>query len=95
MIEKDKKVTIHLVSDSTGETVSRAFDAVISQFPRTEKKVIQWNLVRSENKIGKIIKKLKNQKSIVIFTLLDNNHRSQIEQGCLLTKTPFIVIGLV
>ena len=37
MIEKDKKVTIHLVSDSTGETVSRAFDAVISQFPRTEK----------------------------------------------------------
>ena len=63
---KENKVEIHLISDSTGETVSRALEAVISQFPQVNKKVYQWNLVKYNKEIENILKNVKEQKSIVI-----------------------------
>ncbi len=87
---KENKVEIHLISDSTGETVSRALEAVISQFPQVNKKVYQWNLVKYNKEIENILKNVKEQKSIVIYTLLNNNLRNKLEEGCISQKIPFI-----
>ena len=53
--EKQKEITIHFVSDSTGETIDAAVVAVMAQFPEVKKKEYFWPMVRSKEQIQKIL----------------------------------------
>ena len=65
---------IYLISDSTGETLDRIFLALKAQFSNIKYKVHSYSFTRTENQIIQILNMAKkNQNSIILYTIVDNN----------------------
>jgi regulator of PEP synthase PpsR (kinase-PPPase family) len=85
-----KIVNIHLVSDSTGETLGSISRAVLSQFKDVESQEHMWTLVRTERQIKTIIDELKEYPGIVLYTILDKTLLEFLIKGCKENKIPCI-----
>ena len=57
--KKKKEINIHLVSDSTGETIENTVAATISQFPDVTRREYFWPMTRTEDQIRDITENLK------------------------------------
>ena len=70
----NKVYQVYQVSDSTGETLDRIFEALKAQFSNFECKTIHYSFTRTKNQIDKIISKAKSEKNVIIlYTIVDNN----------------------
>ena len=49
--KQSKEINIHLVSDSTGETIENTVAATISQFPDVKRNEFFWPMTRTEDQI--------------------------------------------
>lgn len=67
------KVKLHLISDSTGETLGAISRAVISQFKNVEVEEYMWSLVRTKSKMQEAIQLIKEKPGIVLYTILDQD----------------------
>ena len=56
-----KEINIHLVSDSTGETIENTVSATISQFPDVDRKEFLWPMTRTEKQIKDIAENFKEE----------------------------------
>jgi [pyruvate, water dikinase]-phosphate phosphotransferase / [pyruvate, water dikinase] kinase len=77
-----KKFHLHLISDSTGETVSSVARASLVQFDNVEAEEHVWSLVRTQGQLEKIIANLDTYPGLVMFTLVDPNLREILRQAC-------------
>ena len=86
---------IYLISDSTGETLDRIFLALKAQFLNIEYKVHSYSFTRTENQILKILEDAKkNQNSIILYTIVDNNLAKYLANESEKKKIPcFGVLG--
>lgn len=66
-----KKINLHLISDSTGETLGAISRAVISQFNNVEVEEYMWCLIRTKQKLTEVIKNIKKNSGIVLYTILN------------------------
>jgi len=87
-----KKFHLHLVSDSTGETVSSVARAALAQFEHIEAEEHIWPLVRSKGQLEKIIAALAQFPGVVMFTLVDADMREQLRQAAAKHGLPCIPI---
>ena len=87
-----KKIHIHLISDSTGETVSTVARSAGAHFKNFDTIEHNWVLVRSIEQINKILEEIKENKGLVIFTLIDKNIRKSLEAGCKRIGVPAVPI---
>ena len=83
---------IHLVSDSTGETVTLVARACLAQFDHVILEEHLWSLVRSAEKVQEIIAAVEEQGGIIIYTLVDQNIRLLLEAGCAPVQIPCIPV---
>ena len=88
--KQKKQINIHLVSDSTGETIENTVSATISQFPDVNRKEFFWPMTRTENQIKDITESLKKNPGIVIFSIVDDNNRALLENNCKKMNIPYI-----
>ena len=65
--EETKIITIHFVSDSTGETIDNAVSATISQFPDLKKKEFFWPMVRSKDQVEEILENTEKNPGLIVF----------------------------
>ena len=77
-----KKLNIHLISDSTGETLGAISRAIISQFEDLEVEEFIWPLTRSENQIEKIKESIAKNPGIVLYTILKDDLISNLKNYC-------------
>lgn len=77
-----KNFHLHLVSDSTGETVASVARACLSQFDKVEAQEHVWSLIRTQGQLEKMIASLDTYPGIVMFTLLDSDMRETLRQAC-------------
>lgn len=77
-----KQFHLHLVSDSTGETVASVARASLAQFDTVEAVEHVWSLVRTKGQLEKVIAALDSQPGVVMFTLVDAEMRDQLRQAC-------------
>jgi len=87
-----KHFHLHLVSDATGETVNLVARATLEQFDNIEQTEHVWNMVRSEGQIRDIIEGVKENPGFVLYTLVDNEMRTMLENSCRELKVPCIPI---
>ena len=73
---------LHLVSDSTGETLIAVSRAVTSQYPGISAIEHVHPLVRAQNQMDRIISSLEDSPGIVLYTLVDQNLAKQLEKAC-------------
>jgi len=87
-----RRVQIHLVSDSTGETVTLVGRACLIQFDHIEPEEHLWAMVRTEQKVQEILAELREKGGVVIYTLVDQSIRHLLEEGCADLQIPCIPV---
>jgi regulator of PEP synthase PpsR (kinase-PPPase family) len=81
---------LHLVSDSSGETVTNIARACLVQYENVEVTEHFWWLVRTTGQMNRVIEGIKNAPGLVVFTLLDNGVRALLEQACRDLRVPHV-----
>ena len=79
---------IHLVSDSTGETVHQVARAALAQFPDVQISEHIWTLVRSPAHVETIASALNRNPGILLYSVVDPEIRKSIEKLCIENNTP-------
>ena len=83
---------IHLVSDSTGDTVHSVARACLVQFDGAQAIEHIWSMVRTRSQIDRIIAAVEANRGLVLFTLVNNALRSALEEGCRRLQVPAIPV---
>ena len=81
---------VHLVSDSTGETLNAMAKAVIARFDGVIPIEHIYALVRSPKQMERVLEEVAGAPGVVLHTLVDRELREQLEEGCRQLKTPQI-----
>ncbi len=82
---------LHLLSDSTGETLENIAKAALSQFDNAEDVVKHfWPMVRSESHLERILADVAANPGLVLFTLVNRDTRRKLEQRCRALNLPAI-----
>lgn len=87
-----KQFELHLVSDSTGETVSSVARAATVQFDDIEPREHIWSLVRTKGQLDKVIAGIKANPGVVMYTLVDKDLRDELKAECLKLGVPCIPV---
>ena len=73
---------IHLVSDSTGETVHQITRACVAQFSNVRTTEHVWTLVRSLNHAEAVFAGIERNPGILLMSVVDEELREEFERRC-------------
>ncbi len=73
---------VHLVSDSTGETLNAMARAVCARFDDVLPIEHIYALVRSTRQLERVLAEIAGAPGVVLHTIVDPELRSQLEDGC-------------
>jgi len=73
---------LHLISDSTGETLISAGRAAAAQFRGSNAIEHVYPLIRSKKQIKALIDALDREPGIVLYTIVDQDLAALVETGC-------------
>ena len=82
------RLHLHLLSDSTGETLETLAKAALAQFDDVESMKHFWPMVRSEGHLQRIMGDIGKNPGLVLFTLANNNLRRKLEDMCAAAGLP-------
>lgn len=83
---------VHLVSDSTGETLTNVMKASITQFDHVEPIEHLYALVRSQRRMKRVLDAIEAAPGIVLYTMLDNELRGVLETFCREINAPCVPV---
>lgn len=84
---------LHLISDSTGETVQSVSRACLVQFEKTATPIEHlWTLVRTEKQAEKVIAGIERHPGLVLFTVVAEDIRNQLQASCRRLKVPCVSV---
>jgi regulator of PEP synthase PpsR (kinase-PPPase family) len=83
---------LHLVSDSTGETVHSVARACLVQFDGAEAVEHVWSMVRTRGQIERVIAGVEANRGVVLFTLVSETLRQLLQEGCRRIQVPVIPV---
>jgi [pyruvate, water dikinase]-phosphate phosphotransferase / [pyruvate, water dikinase] kinase len=87
-----KAFHIHLVSDSTGETVHNVVRACLVQFEGIDIVEHMWPLVRTKGQLDKALEGVAKQPGLVLFTVVDKTLRTALTNGLRKLKVPHTAV---
>jgi regulator of PEP synthase PpsR (kinase-PPPase family) len=83
---------LHLVSDSTGETVHALARACLAQFEETEAIEHIWSMVRTRAQIERVIAGVDANPGVVLYTLVNEQLRKPLQECCRRLNVPAIPV---
>ncbi|KZD25990.1 pyruvate, water dikinase regulatory protein [Tardiphaga robiniae] len=87
---------LHLVSDSTGETLITVARAVAAQYANVTPVEHVYPLVRSQKQLDRVLSEIEEAPGIVLFTLLEKDLVGRLEAKCQEINSPSLsIIGPV
>jgi len=87
-----KQAHIHLVSDSTGETVSSVARAAAAQFENIRAQEHVWSLVRTRAQMERVVAQIGAYPGPVLYTIVDPKLREYLKAECLKLEIPCIPV---
>jgi regulator of PEP synthase PpsR (kinase-PPPase family) len=76
------RLHLHLLSDSTGETLETIAKAALAQFEGVETIRHFWPMIRSGANLERILEEIAQNPGLVLFTLVNAETRRTLEQRC-------------
>src|SRR3546814_4374855 len=73
---------LHLLSDSTGETLEVVAKACLAQFDGVDVLRHFWPMVRSEGHLDRVLDDIERRPGLVLYTLVNSNIRRELERKC-------------
>ncbi|MEO0818755.1 MAG: pyruvate, water dikinase regulatory protein [Pseudomonadota bacterium] len=83
---------VHLVSDSTGETLNAVMRAAAAQFERVQPLEHNYYLVRSAKQLARVLSEIKAAPGVVWYTISDEQLRLTLEHECRAAGLPTLAI---
>jgi [pyruvate, water dikinase]-phosphate phosphotransferase / [pyruvate, water dikinase] kinase len=83
---------LHLVSDSTGETLIAASRAAAAQYQGVASIEHVYPLVRTPAQLDRVIAEIEDAPGIVLFTLVDSELSKRLEEGCTASSSPCLSV---
>jgi regulator of PEP synthase PpsR (kinase-PPPase family) len=77
-----RSINLHLVSDSTGETLNSIARATLARFEDHHVIHHRWSLIRSRLQLDRVLEGLQHEPGPVLFTLVDRSLRHALEEIC-------------
>jgi regulator of PEP synthase PpsR (kinase-PPPase family) len=77
-----RPINLHLVSDSTGETLNSIARATLARFEDHHVIHHRWSLIRSRLQLDRVLEGLEHEPGPVFFTLVDRSLRHTLEEAC-------------
>jgi [pyruvate, water dikinase]-phosphate phosphotransferase / [pyruvate, water dikinase] kinase len=87
-----KRFHLHLVSDSTGETLEAVAKACLSQFEQAEPIKHFWPMIRSERQVDRVLDEIVQRPGLVLFTLVNTAIRDRLHARCITLGMPAISV---
>ena len=78
----DQKFHLHLVSDSTGETLNAMVNAALAQFENVDVHIHSYALVRSEHQLSRALDHIATAPGLVFFTLANRALNQRLAARC-------------
>ena len=85
-------LTLHLVSDSTGETLKAVSSAAAAQFSELRYQQKIYPMVRTVTQLERVFKNIKDEKGVVFCTLVEEEVREKLEQFCKKEKILYLPV---
>ena len=76
------RLHLHLVSDSTGETLEMIAKAALARFEDADVVRHFWPMVRSQQHLDRIMPTLQDNPGLVLYTLVNDDTRARLEDRC-------------
>lgn len=86
----DSQLHLHLISDSTGETLESVAKASLARFEGVEAAKHFWPMVRSEGHLDRVMEEVAKKPGLVIYTLVDGAVRDRLERRCATLGLPMV-----
>jgi [pyruvate, water dikinase]-phosphate phosphotransferase / [pyruvate, water dikinase] kinase len=86
------RLHVHLISDSTGETLENLAKAAIAQFDDVEVVRHFWPMVRSEAHLDRIMAEVKASPGLILFTLVNVELRASVERRTAALDLPAVAV---
>ncbi|MCR6644871.1 MAG: kinase/pyrophosphorylase [Terricaulis sp.] len=83
---------VHLVSDSTGETLAGVMRATCAQFDDILPIEHSYFLVRSARQLERVMREIEAAPGVVMFTLSNMDHRAMLERRCAEAGMPCVAV---
>lgn len=83
---------LHLVSDSTGETLNTVAKAAAAQYSSFRPIAHIYALVRTPSQLNRALREIEEQPGIVLFTLINPDLRRHLETHCSSLNVPCVSI---
>ncbi len=87
-----KRFHLHLVSDSTGETLEAVAKACLAQFENAEAIKHFWPMIRSERQLDKVIEAILEKPGLVLFTLVNSLSRDRLQARLSALRMPAVSV---
>ena len=79
---------LHLVSDSTGETLTTIAKAASVQYPQIKAIEHVYPLVRTERQLDRVLQEVQSAPGVVLYTIVDRDLTSSLEKRCRELQVP-------
>src|SRR5262249_51685458 len=80
--QQNPNLNLHLISDSTGETLNHVARACMAQFEGAKLTQHVWSLIRSERQMNMVCEALDKAPGVVLYTLIEDSLREQLVTHC-------------
>lgn len=91
-LAKMTQVNLHLLSDSTGETLEMIAKAALAQFDDTDVVRHFWPMVRSQQHLDRILGEITSKPGLVLYTLVNEKTRAALEEQCTARAMPAVPV---
>lgn len=86
------RLHLHLISDSTGETLETIAKAALAQFEGAEVNRHFWPMVRSLQHLDRIMADIAANPGLVFYTLVNADIRARLEERCRAMGLPIVSV---
>ncbi|WP_428377798.1 pyruvate, water dikinase regulatory protein [Lichenicoccus sp.] len=78
----EHRISLHLVSDATGETLNAIARASVAQFQHTHVVYHRWNLIRTRLHLHRVLQGIEADPGPVLSSVIDQKLRSALDLAC-------------
>ena len=90
LLARVNRLHLHLVSDSTGETLETVAKAALAQFDSVETIKHFWPMVRSEGHLTRIMSDIAQNPGLILYTMVNADVRRTLEAKCRALGLPMV-----
>ncbi len=82
--------TIHIISDSLGDTAEQVSEAVACQFVGYDFHIVRHSYIQTSSRVDAIFDEIGDEKCIVVFTVIIEKLKCRIIERCISKNIPYI-----